>query len=39
VTALRIALANLRFPASPDESVRRAEQAIADASAQGAAIV
>lgn len=36
---LRIALANIRFPESPDESVSLAEQAIADASAQHADIV
>lgn len=36
---VRIALANLRFPASPDDSVRLAEQAIADASAEGATII
>jgi predicted amidohydrolase len=35
----RIALANIRFPASPDESVALAEQAIGDASANGAGIV
>jgi predicted amidohydrolase len=31
MASVRIALANLRFPASPAESVRQAEQAIADA--------
>jgi predicted amidohydrolase len=35
----RIALANLRFPASPDESVRLAQQAIAEASAEHAQII
>jgi predicted amidohydrolase len=35
----RIALANLRFPATPEESVALAEQAIAAASSAGAAIV
>jgi predicted amidohydrolase len=35
----RIALANIRFPASPDESVTLAEQAIGEASAKGAGIV
>lgn len=35
----RIALANLRFPATPDESVALATQAIADAAAQNAKIV
>jgi predicted amidohydrolase len=36
---VRIALANLRFPATPDESVRLAEQAIEQAAARGARIV
>ena len=35
----RIALANLRYPATPDESVALAEQGIAQAAAAGAAIV
>ena len=35
----RIALANLRFPASAAESVRLAEQAIADASREGAGVI
>jgi predicted amidohydrolase len=35
----RIALANLRFPATPVESVGLAEQAVAQAAAQGAGIV
>jgi predicted amidohydrolase len=35
----RIALANLRIPASPEESVALAEQAVAQASASGAALV
>lgn len=39
VGAFRIALANLRFPATPDESVRLAEQAIERASIEGAGIV
>jgi predicted amidohydrolase len=39
MTTFRIALANARFPATPDESVRLAEQAIADAAGQGAGIV
>jgi len=39
MTMLRIALANLRFPASPEESVVLAEEAIARASAQQADIV
>jgi predicted amidohydrolase len=36
---LRIALANLRFPATPDESVTLVEQAIQEASPSGARIV
>jgi predicted amidohydrolase len=36
---VRVALANLRFPASPDESVAAARDAVAGASAAGAAIV
>ena len=36
---LRIALANIRFPSTPEESVTLAEQAIAQAGAQRAAIV
>ena len=39
MTTFRIALANARFPRTPDESVRLAEQAIADAAGQGAGIV
>jgi predicted amidohydrolase len=35
----RIALANLRFPASPEESVALAEEAIAEASLEGAGVV
>jgi predicted amidohydrolase len=35
----RIALANLEFPASPEQSVRLAEQAIADAAVAGAEII
>jgi predicted amidohydrolase len=35
----RIALANLRFPATPAESLALAEQAIAQASAEGARII
>jgi predicted amidohydrolase len=35
----RIALANLRFPATPQESVALAEQAVAEAGSQGAAII
>jgi predicted amidohydrolase len=36
---LRIALANIRFPATPKESVTLAEQAIAQASTEGAGII
>ena len=36
VSTVRIALANLQHPASPDESVALAEDAIAQASAQNA---
>jgi predicted amidohydrolase len=36
---LRIALANLRFPATPEESVALAERAIAQASSEGAALI
>jgi len=39
MTPFRIALANLRFPATPEESVALAEQAIAQASLEGAGIV
>jgi predicted amidohydrolase len=39
MNAFRIALANIRFPATPEESVARAERAIAQASARGAGIV
>ncbi len=35
----RIALANLRFPASPDESVTLAQEAVAQAGRQGAGII
>lgn len=35
----RIALANLRFPATPEESVKLAEQAIAQASVEGAGLI
>jgi predicted amidohydrolase len=35
----RIALANIRFPATPDESVTLAEQAIAQASVEGAGLI
>ena len=36
---VRIALANVPFPASPDDAVRMAEEAIASAAIRGAAIV
>src|SRR5215472_5886109 len=39
MTTIRIALANIRYPATPDESVRLAEQAIAQAAVEGAGIV
>ena len=39
VNNFRIALANIRFPASPDESITLAEQAVVQAYARGAGIV
>jgi predicted amidohydrolase len=39
VNPFRIALANLRFPATPDESVTLAEQAIAQASRETAGLI
>ena len=39
MSTVRIALANLRYPANPNESVALAEQAIVQASLQGAAVV
>jgi predicted amidohydrolase len=39
MSMVRIALANLRFPATPDESVALAEHAIAQAASERAAIV
>ncbi len=39
MSAFRIALANLRFPASPGESIQLAEEAIARASTEGAAVI
>jgi predicted amidohydrolase len=39
VDPFRIALANLRYPSTPDESVALARQAVQQASAQGARIV
>ncbi len=39
MTTCRIALANLRYPASPDESIARVERAIANAASERADIV
>jgi predicted amidohydrolase len=39
VNSFRIALANLRHPATPEESVTLAEQAIAQASMEGSGII
>jgi len=39
MTAFRIALANIRFPATPEESIRLAEQAIAQASIERAGLI
>jgi predicted amidohydrolase len=39
MSAFRIALANIRFPATPDESVTLAEQAIAQASIERAGLI
>ena len=39
MTTVRIALANIPFPATPEESVVSAEQAIAHASAERADII
>lgn len=39
MTTFRIALANLRFPSSPEESVALAEQGIARASAEKADLI
>jgi predicted amidohydrolase len=39
MSTFRIALANLRFPATPAESITLAEEAVAQASAQGAGII
>ncbi len=39
MTTLRIALANLRYPHSPDDAIARVERAIAQAAAQRAQIV
>ncbi len=39
MSPIRIALANIRFPATPEQSIVLAEQAIEQASAQGARII
>lgn len=39
MSRFRIALANIRFPATPGESIALAEQAIAEASVEGAGII
>lgn len=39
MSTFRVALANLRFPATPDESVLLAEQAVAQAASERAAVV
>src|SRR5688572_28724884 len=39
MNTFRIALANLRFPARPEESVGQAEDAIAQAAAEGAGLI
>ena len=39
MNTFRIALANIRFPATPEESVNLAEQAIAQASIEGAGLI
>lgn len=39
MNTFRIALANIRFPATPEESVTLAERAIAEAAGQGAGII
>jgi predicted amidohydrolase len=39
MNTIRIALANIRFPATPDTSVTLAERAIGEASAEGAGII
>jgi predicted amidohydrolase len=39
LSTVRIALANIRAPSTPDESVHFATQAVADAARQGAAVV
>ncbi len=39
MSVVRIALANLRYPSSPDDAVARVQRAVAQASAKGAAVV
>jgi predicted amidohydrolase len=39
VNLIRIALANLRYPATPDESITLAAEAVARASSSGARII
>ena len=39
MTTFRIALANLRYPTTPDESVRLAEEAVARAGAEAAGVI
>jgi len=39
MTTVRIALANVRYPATPEESVRIAEDAVAEAGAKQAAVI
>src|SRR6266404_9408168 len=39
MSMVRIALANIRAPATPDESVRLATSAVADASHRGASVI
>ncbi len=39
MSTFRIALANIRYPATPEESIAVAERAIADASNEGADVV
>ena len=39
MSAVRIALANIRVPATPDESVRLSTSAVADASRRGAMVI
>jgi predicted amidohydrolase len=39
MSTFRIALANIQFPSSPEESITLAEQAVAEASAEGAGLI